>query len=124
METIAAALVAVVGLVNLVPVVGVRSARTLAAMYRIELRDDDVDLAILLRHRAVMLGLVGGFMTFAAFAPALQPAAIALGFASMLSFVALARTTPRPNRAIAKVAAIDVGASLLLGVAVLLRHSH
>lgn len=124
MNAIAAVLLAVVGLVNLVPVVGATSARTLARMYRIELRDGDVDLAILLRHRAVMLGLVGGFMIVAAFAPALQTSAIVIGFASMLSFVALARTTPPPNRAIAKVAAIDVGASVLLGVALLLRHSH
>lgn len=124
MDTLAAILLAVVGVVNLAPVVGVRSARTLAKMYGIDLRDGDVELAILLRHRAVMLGLVGGFMIYAAFVSALQPSAIVIGFVSMLSFVALARASGRPNRAIAKVSAIDVGASLLLGVAVLLRHSH
>ena len=124
MDTLAAILLAVVGVVNLVPVVGVRSARTLAKMYGIDLRDGDVDLAILLRHRAVMLGVVGALLITAAFVPTLQPSASVIGFASMLSFVALARTTPRPNRAIAKVSAIDVGASVLLGLAVLLRHSH
>lgn len=124
MNAIAAVLLAVVGLVNFAPILGVRSAPTLARMYRIDLGDTDVDLALLLRHRAVMLGLVGGFMFVAAFTPALQASAFVMGFLSMLSFVVLARTTPRPNRAIAKVAAIDVGASLLLGVALLLRHSH
>lgn len=124
METIAAVFLAVVGLINFVPVVGVRSARTLSRMYGIPVREEDVDLAILLRHRAVMLGLVGGFMIYAAFVPSLQPIAIVIGLLSMVSFIAFARTTPRPNRSVSKVAAIDVGASVLLGCAFLLRQLH
>jgi hypothetical protein len=121
METIAAVLLAVVGLVNFVPIVGMRSARTLSKMYGITVRAGDVDLAILLRHRAAMLGLVGGFLVYAAFVPSLQPIAFVIGFLSMLSFVLFARSTPRPNRAVRRVAAIDVGASVLLASALLLR---
>ncbi|MBS2015416.1 MAG: phosphopantetheine adenylyltransferase [Deltaproteobacteria bacterium] len=118
---LSAALFALVGLVNFAPVLGARSLATISRMYGLDVRQDDRDLAVLLRHRAVMLGLVGGLMIYAAVNPPLQPAAAVVGFASMLSFTALTWAARPPSRAIAKVAAIDVAASFVLAIALGLR---
>lgn len=112
---------ALVGLVNLAPVLGVRSLATISRMYGLAVRGDDRDLAVLLRHRAVMLGLVGGLMIYAAVTPPLQPAAAVVGLASMLSFTSLAWAARPASRPIARVAAIDVAASFVLAIALALR---
>jgi hypothetical protein len=64
-----------------------------------------------------MLGLVGLFLIAAAFREELQPAGFVAGFASMLSFVVLARLQGQPNRAISRVARADIAGSALLLVA-------
>ena len=42
---------------------------------------DEPNLAILMRHRAVLFGLLGVFMLIAAFRPLYQPLALIAGFA-------------------------------------------
>jgi hypothetical protein len=107
-----------VGLINAFPVTGVLGAGTLASLYGLQI--DEPNLLVLMRHRAVLLGLVGGYMIVAAFRPALRPSAFVLGFASMLSFIALAYGVGGTNAAVQRVALIDLGASVLLVAAVVL----
>ena len=47
----------VVGLINLAPVLGVVSAQKLEAAYSVTMAGND--LAILMRHRALMFGILG-----------------------------------------------------------------
>ena len=54
-----------IGLLNLYPVVGVISADQLTSLYGISI--GSADLETLMRHRAVMLGLIGSFLLLAAF---------------------------------------------------------
>lgn len=101
------------GLLNALPAIGVLGARQLHRLYDLELTDPD--LLTLMQHRAVMLGLIGLFMMTAAFRTELQPAALVIGFVSMISFVILAWLQGDPNRFIERVAIADVaGAALLL----------
>jgi hypothetical protein len=61
---LATTLILLVGLANLLPVVGVLSAARLQIPYGVAL--DDPNLVILMRHRAVLFGVVGGLLVASA----------------------------------------------------------
>lgn len=115
MQKIATVLYLIAGAVNLLPVVGVLSAGRLQALYGVPL--DDPNLIILLRHRAVLFGIIGAILVAAAFRAALRPLAIAAGLASMLSFVFVAYAVGDFNAELRRVVLVDVVASFLLVVA-------
>jgi hypothetical protein len=66
------------------------------------------DIHTLMRHRAVMLGLIGGLMLFAAFRSSLQLLAATVGLVSMSSFVFLAYSSGEIGPEIGKVAIADI----------------
>lgn len=115
---LASILFLLVGIVNLLPVVGVTSAERLSRLYGVAV--DGPDLAILLRHRAVLFGIVGALLVAAAFSPGLRSIAVAAGLLSMLSFVAIARLENGANAELRRVAWVDVAASVLLVIAAIL----
>jgi len=106
------ALFVIVALVNLLPVSGVLGAARLEALYGMPFQD--AGLVLLMRHRAVLFGLVGGLLLAAAMRPTLRPAAATIGLGSMLSFVALALPPGAYGAALQRVFWVDVVASLLL----------
>jgi len=116
MRHIVSAMLLLVALIHLLPLAGVLGAARLAALYGVQLGDPN--LVILMRHRAVLFGLLGGFLAIAAFRPALQPMAFAAGAASVLSFLCLAWAAGSYNAQIARVVTADVvaGIALLIGV--------
>ena len=67
----------VVGLINLAPVFGVISAAKLESAYSVTLAGND--LAILMRHRALLFGILGAFIIYSAFNPHYQLAAMIMG---------------------------------------------
>jgi hypothetical protein len=93
-------------LIHLLPVSGALGAAHLERLYGIPV--DGPDLAILLRHRAVLFGVLGVYLAIAAVRPAWQPAALTAGFASVLSFLALALAAPGHNEALARVLMADL----------------
>ncbi|MBL8513995.1 MAG: phosphopantetheine adenylyltransferase [Betaproteobacteria bacterium] len=70
------------------PLPGVLGGPTLAALYGVDAAN--ADMMLLLRHRAVLFGLLGGFMLLAAWRTALQPYAFAAGWISVVSFLMFA----------------------------------
>jgi hypothetical protein len=116
---IVAVLLVFVGLVNFLPVAGILSADILANAYGIPAPTGD--LLVLLRHRALLFGIVGALIIVAAFRRHLQPAAILAGFVSMLGFVVLALASGDYGAELQKVVTIDAIALLALVVAALLR---
>ncbi len=98
--------------VNLAPVVGVLSNEILTTLYGIS--SESPDLMILMRHRAVLFGLVGGFILFSVFRPALRPLAISAALISMLSFVALAFLMGDFSQKITNLIIGDLVASVIL----------
>ncbi len=88
MKKIISILFVAIGLLNLYPVVGVISADQLTSLYGISI--GSADLETLMRHRAVMLGLIGSLLLLAAFRSSIQILAASIGLVSMSSFVILA----------------------------------
>jgi len=87
MRYLVSAMLVVVAVIHLLPLPGVLGSERLSALYGLSF--DDPNLQILMRHRAVLFGLLGVFIMIAAFRPSWQPLAIAAGFVSVLSFLAL-----------------------------------
>lgn len=94
-ERLIAGLIVIAGVINVLPVFGAVSAARIEALYGVEVANAATE--VLLRHRAILFGLVGAFMILGAFRKPLQPFAIVGGLISMLSFLALYYTVgPRP----------------------------
>jgi hypothetical protein len=117
MRYLASATLVVVAVIHLLPVSGVLGSERLAALYGLSI--DEPNIAILMRHRAVLFGLLGLFLLFAAFRPPLQTAAFIAGFVSVVSFLWLAWSVGGYNAQVARVFIADVVAlaCLVVGMA-------
>ena len=104
-----------VSIIHLIPVSGVLGAERLAALYGLSF--DESNLAILMQHRAVLFGLLGLFIGYAAFNRAYQPFAFIAGFISVISFLLISWTSGNYNQAIQKVVIADWLALVFLVVA-------
>ena len=118
MKQLIAALLIVPGLINFAPILGALSNEHLAKLYLVDNLNPDV--ALLLRHRALLFGIVGAFIIYSAFQPHLRPYATIAGLVSMVSFVILVFALNTSNPSLIKVAWIDVGAIIILVVGSLL----
>jgi hypothetical protein len=119
-DHVADTLLVLVGIVNLVPgVVATVSVERAAAAYGIAV--DGPDLATVLRHRGVLLMVVGLGLVAVPWWPEIRTAAIVAGVISMASFVAIVLARPGVGAPLRKVMWIDVAALGLVLVAVLLR---
>ena len=107
-----AAAFVMVAVINLLPVAGVLSDAWLVRLYLIEAPDGT--LSVLLRHRAVLFGIVGGLLMVAAFKPDLRPLATVAGMLSMVSYVLLMVAVQPGNASLTRVAWIDVAAIVVL----------
>lgn len=113
LQKIISALLLLVGLINFIPVIGVISSAKISQLYGVNFTSPELEL--LLRHRAVLLGIVGLFMMAAALVPALQLTSIAMGMASMLSFIIIMQQVGSVNPELSRVAAVDwIAIALLL----------
>jgi hypothetical protein len=117
MRYLVSAMLVIVAIIHLLPLSGVLGGERLAALYGLSV--DEPNLAVLMRHRAVLFGLLGAFFLLAAFRPELQGIAFTGGFASVLSFLYLAWSTGSYNAQVARVVAADVVAlaCLVIGLA-------
>lgn len=106
MPRLVSAMLVVAGFIHLLALPGVLGGARLAALYGLPF--DDPNLAILMRHRAVLFGLLGLFLCFAAFRPALRPLALAAGLASAGSFLLLATLVGGQNAQLTRVFTADV----------------
>ena len=117
-ERIITGLMLVVAVVHLLPISGIFGVEQLASLYEIKITDGNLE--ILMRHRAILFGILGGFLAYAAFTPAIQPIAFLAAFISVASFFFLAFSVGEFNDAIRKVVIADIVASVsLLGAIVL-----
>jgi hypothetical protein len=107
-----------VGIVNAFPLVGAIVPDVLSSLYGIPVNDPN--LLVLLRHRAVLFGLLGGLMIIAAFDSSLYNIATLGGLISMLAYVFIVWQTGDYNSNIRQVMIVDIVASVVLLVAYLL----
>ncbi len=116
MRYVISTMLIIVGIIHLLPLSGVLGSDRLAALYGLPF--DEPNLAILMRHRAVLFGLLGLFLIFAAFQPAYQVLAFTAGMLSVLSFLWLAWSVGGYNPQLARVFMADLLAlaCLLVGI--------
>ena len=112
MQYLVTAILVFVGIIHLLPLAGVLGVSRLNKIYGITI--DGPDLAILMRHRAVLFGLLGGFFIAAAFVPELQLSAFIMSFISIVSFLMLTWTTHGYSSQMVRIVKIDLFALLLL----------
>ena len=112
MRHLVSAMLVVVAIIHLLPLSGVLGGERLAALYGLSFNDPN--LAILMRHRAVLFGLLGLFLLFAAFRPQFQAIAFIAGFVSVVSFLWLAWSVGGYNAQIARVFTADIVALVCL----------
>ncbi len=112
MRHFVSAMLVTVGIIHLLPVAGALGDAQLTALYGIAFSEPN--LAILMRHRAVLFGLLGVFLVFAAFRPSLQTAAFMAGFASVVSFLGLAWSVGGYSPQLGRVVTADIVALICL----------
>lgn len=115
-ERVVTGMMLIVAIIHLIPLTGVMGTSHLASLYATQISGEDLE--ILMRHRAVLFGLLGGLFAYAAFKPVLQPISFLIAFASIASFLYLAYSVGGFNAALQKVVVADVVALVALSIAV------
>ena len=115
MESVLVVGLLVGGVINLLPLPGALGASGLVRLY--DIRTDDPNLTIMLRHRSAVFAIVGVLLIAAIFRPELQAAAILAGLASATTFILIAWQTGGYSQAIRRVVIADIVAVVALGAA-------
>ena len=119
MNKIYLSLLFLVGVINFLPIVGILSLDKINQAYGLSI--DDNNLAILLRHRALLFGLIGGFVIYSVFKPQYQIASIVLVAISMLGYLYFFWSIGGSNPALLKIAQADIVGIVLLTLAILIK---
>ena len=112
MRFVVPAVLILVAVIHALPVLGVLGAAKLSQLYGITVQDPNLEL--LLRHRAVLFGLLAALLAYAAIRPELQRLALVIGSVSVASFLVLAQLSGSYNDALATVVRADWLALALL----------
>ena len=116
-------LLLLVGVIHFLPIAGLFGVERLSSLYAVEIVDGNLE--ILMRHRAALFGILGGFIIYAAFRPNLQPIAFVAAFLSIATFFYLAWSVGEYNDAIRRVILADIAATVaLVGAIILYRVRH
>ena len=112
MRFVVPAVLILVAVIHALPVLGVLGAAKLSQLYRLAVQDPNLEL--LLRHRAVLFGLLAALLAYAAIRPELQRLALVIGSVSVASFLVLAQLSSSYNEALATIVRADWFALALL----------
>ena len=96
----------IVGLINFTPSLLVFFPHKIASSYGIDIPNSNHEL--LLRHRAVLFGIIGGIMLFSAITKKYYDLSFVIGLVSMLSFIILFLLVNNINPSLTKVMKIDI----------------
>lgn len=105
---ISSTMLCVAGAIHLIPVSGLLGQSQLTSLYGIQFQEPNI--LILMRHRAVLFGLVGGFMIKAAFQKSIQNIAICSGLMAAGSYLYIAMDVKGYNSKLHRVFVADVAA--------------
>ena len=104
----------IVGVINLAPATLAFFPEKISDSYGVEV--SNVDLELLLRHRAVLFGIVGGLMIYSSLTRRYYLVSTIIGLVSMVSFIFLYFSIGEVNKELERVMKIDVIAVALLVV--------
>jgi hypothetical protein len=103
-----------VGVINFVPISLAFFPNKIKDSYGIEVTNPNLELS--LRHRAVLLGIVGGLMIFSAISKKYYDLSVVLCSVSMLSFIILYFMIGGINNELKKVMLFDITAMIILTI--------
>ena len=112
METVFRITLFIAGGINLLPSILAFLPDKISKSYGIEI--PSVDFELLLRHRAVLFGIVGGLMIYSAFTKKYYSISVTVGLISMVSFIILYFLMNGINAELEKVMKIDLVAVAIL----------
>jgi hypothetical protein len=112
MRHVVTTVLVLVALVHLLPLAGALGPARLVALYGVPVADPNLE--VLLRHRAVLFGILGGWILAGALHAPLTTSALLAGLASVASFLVLAAIVGPVNAPLQRVVAVDIVALLLL----------
>ena len=112
MRYILSVMLTIVGIIHLLPIAGALGVSRLQSLYGVIIADPNLE--ILMRHRAVLFGILGAFLIYAAFRPGLQLAALIAGAVSVISFLVIAGMIGGYNTEITRVVTADIVAVVCL----------
>ena len=103
----------ITGVINILPSLLAFLPNKISESYGIEIPNQNYEL--LLRHRAVLFGIIGGIMIFSAIRKSNYSMAVCIGIISMVSFVLLLKLTNGDiNEELNKVMKIDIVGIVIL----------
>ena len=114
MRFVVPAVLLMVATIHALPVVGVLGPGKLSQLYGFPVTEDSLELV--LRHRAVLFGLLAAFLAYAAFKPELHRLALVAGLVSVASFLVLAGLVSSYSQPLATVVRVDWVAFVLLSL--------
>jgi hypothetical protein len=112
LEKIIAIILFIVGIINILPLVVFFDASKTAKMYGFPLEGES--LIVLMRHRGVLLALLGGGLIYSVFKPEFRLPIIIAALISKSVFVFLTYTTANISPEVGKVALIDIVSIVVL----------
>jgi hypothetical protein len=115
MHIVVKAMLIVAGVIHILPLPGLIGAPHLERLYGITFAGPN--LLIMMRHRAILFGLLGAFMICAVFRAELVSVAIAGGLISAAAFIWLAWSVGGYNAAISRIVIADCVAVTCLLIA-------
>ena len=110
----------IVGMINFLPVMGIFSVSQLSQAYGVELASNELE--VLMRHRALLFGILGGFVFYSLFKPKLRIPAMVMTGISMVGFLYLVWSVGGINQAVMKVTMVDLVGILCLILAVFMKY--
>lgn len=109
----------IVGVINFLPAFALVSLEQVNHSYGLSVTDSN--LAILLRHRALLFGVLGGFVLFSVFKPQYQATAMVMAMISMLGYLGVLLLVGDANQELLTIAKIDIVGIVLLCIAALIK---
>ncbi|NJP10726.1 MAG: hypothetical protein HC866_15645 [Leptolyngbyaceae cyanobacterium RU_5_1] len=106
------AILVTIGVITASPVIIAFNPNGIASLYNVTFEDDTV--LLLIRHRQVMLGILGAALVYGAFFYHLRMMVIAAAIVSKLAFIGLYTTTPDLTQGIQRVIYFDAVSIILL----------
>lgn len=115
LDKVVAVILFLVGKINLIPVIAFFNIGKTNKLYGLPIEKEN--LTILMRHRGVLLAIIGIALIVSAFKAEYRVLAICLALISKFAFIYLTFSSVNFNPQIKQVALIDVGAIVVLLIA-------
>jgi len=122
MKRVVTAMLVIAAIIHLLPLSGVLSGERLSILYGISFDENNIE--ILMRHRAVLFGLLGALLLYTAFNVQYQLIGLMVGLVSVVSFLLIAKSVGDYNAELSRVFLADLVALVCLVIGLVVYFVH